>query len=197
MSYRLKRPLDIGLATVGCLLFAPVMLIIVISIYLDDRGTILFKQQRIGQYRRPFMIFKFRSMNAQGVTRVGRWLRATGLDELPQFINILRGEMTIVAPRPLTQADIVRLGWDKPAFDARWSLPSGITGLAQLYSGHSARVSAYLDKRYIEQSSLSLDSYVIVISFLINVLGKQRVRAWLRPKKFSTTLSISTASTAS
>ena len=91
------------------------------------------------------------------VTRVGRVLRATGLDELPQFINILRGEMSAVGPRPLTAADIARLGWTAPRFDFRWRVPPGLTGLAQVTGARSGRLSLHLDRGYIARQSLLLD----------------------------------------
>ena len=95
-----RRAFDVAGALAGLIVFAPVMTIVAIAIVLDDGGPVLFRQRRIGYRRRPFEILKFRSMRDGRPTRVGRVLRATGLDELPQFLNILRGDMSGVGPRP-------------------------------------------------------------------------------------------------
>jgi lipopolysaccharide/colanic/teichoic acid biosynthesis glycosyltransferase len=122
----------------GLLFFAPVMAATALAILLEDGRPVLFRQQRLGRRRRPFTILKFRSMREGRVTRVGRILRATSLDELPQFVNILRGELSAVGPRPLTSADTERFGWIDAAHDFRWSVPPGLTGLAQIVA-HGAR----------------------------------------------------------
>src|SRR6187455_2049147 len=106
-----KRGFDVIGATGGLLFFAPVCLLIAIAIVLEDGRPVLFRQERLGERRRRFTILKFRSMRNGRVTRVGRFLRGTGLDELPQFVNVLRGEMSAVGPRPLIEADVLRLGW--------------------------------------------------------------------------------------
>jgi lipopolysaccharide/colanic/teichoic acid biosynthesis glycosyltransferase len=112
-------------------------------------------------------------MRAHRVTRVGRVLRATGLDELPQFVNILRGEMSAVGPRPLTASDVQRLGWDRPRYDFRWQVRPGLTGFAQVIG---ATPTASLDRYYITRQSLLLDVRLVAASFAINALGKARVR---------------------
>src|ERR1041384_8527536 len=109
---RAQRMFDLLGATAGVLLFAPVMLLVGVVIVIDDGGPVLFRQERAGYLREPFEILKFRTMREGQVTRVGRLLRATGLDELPQFFNTLLGHMSAVGPRPLTAEDISRLGWD-------------------------------------------------------------------------------------
>ena len=96
------------------------MLAVAAAILLDDGRPVLFRQPRLGRRRRPFEILKFRSMRDGRVTRVGRLLRATGLDELPQFLNILRGDLSAVGPRPVTEEDAVRFGWTGPSAAARW-----------------------------------------------------------------------------
>src|SRR4026209_1753290 len=112
----------------GLLFFGPLMACIAAAIVLDDGAPVFFRRPRLGRLRRPFEILKFRSMRDGRVTRAGRLLRATGLDELPQFLNILRGDMSAVVPRPLTPDDVVRLGWSGPEFDFRWSCRPGLTG---------------------------------------------------------------------
>ena len=175
----MKRYFDISMAIGGLLFFLPVFLLISLLIKLDDRGPILFTQQRLGKYKRPFQIYKFRSINAGKVTRVGHWLRKSGLDELPQIFNILKGNMSVVGPRPLTFDDIQRIGWDKRYFVSRWHIKPGITGLAQLYAGRSAHHSWLFDKTYLKNESFLLDLKIIFITFVMNIIGKRRVRTWL------------------
>ena len=116
------------------------------------------------------------------VTRTGRWLRATGIDEVAQFVNVLRGEMSVVGPRPLTEADLVRLGWlDDPA---RLAQRPGITGPAQVFGGRGAEASRELERRYAAEANLVTDLELIAISFVINLLGKRRVRAALAHHRF-------------
>src|SRR6202030_2567970 len=127
-----KRLFDLVGAVAGLLVFSPAMAAIAGAIVLEDGSAVLFRQERLGRRRRPFIVLKFRSMRDGRITRVGRLLRATGLDELPQFINILRGDMSAVGPRPLTVADVTRLGWMAPRYDFRWRVLPGLTGLAQV-----------------------------------------------------------------
>lgn len=175
---RVKRLFDLLFASSGVLLFSPLLLLIALLIKLEDGGPVFFSQRRLGSGLRPFTIYKFRSMRNDKVTRVGRWIRATGLDEALQFFNVLKGEMSMVGPRPLTEYDIRRLGWFG-SDNARFALKPGITGLSQLYAGRGLRVSAFLDQIYIERASLLLDMRIIFFSFLINLMGKRRVKAML------------------
>ena len=157
--------------------FGPPMAAIAAGILLLDGRPVLFRQIRLGRGRRPFTILKFRSMRRDGeVSAIGRVLRSTGLDELPQLVNVLRGELSAVGPRPLTEADVKRLGWTVPACDFRWSVPPGLTGLAQVVGSRSARHALRLDRCYIAGQNLTLDVRLIAWSFAINVLGKNRVQ---------------------
>ena len=184
MARRTKRLFDVAGAAGGLLFFLPVMTLVALAILLDDGFPLLFRQERLGSARRPFTILKFRSMRQGQVTRVGRVLRSTGLDELPQFINVLRGEMSAVGPRPLTAADTARLSWSEPRFDFRWRVPPGLTGLAQVTEARSGRLSLGLDRRYVARQSLALDLRLVAVSFAINALGKKRVRQLLaRPRR--------------
>ena len=179
-----KRIFDVTAAGLGIFLFAPVATTIAGLIFLEDQGDIFFTQERAGHSRHPFKVLKFRSMQDGQVTRVGRWLRGTGLDELPQFINVLRGEMSIVGPRPLTQADIVRLGWDKSEYDARWVLPPGMTGLAQLGGQGYAASSYQLDLLYLHHSSFTLDCKLVLLSCAANLLGKKRIKQFVTRQEY-------------
>ena len=170
-----RRIFDVLGALGGLLFFAPAMAAIALAILLDDGRPLLFRQTRLGRGRRPFDILKFRSMRNDRVTRVGRVLRATGLDELPQFVNILLGDLSAVGPRPITAADAARFGWSGADTDDRWSVKPGLTGLAQL-AGRRRPESLALDRRYIRKRSVALDCGLIAMSFLVNVLGKSRAR---------------------
>jgi lipopolysaccharide/colanic/teichoic acid biosynthesis glycosyltransferase len=170
---------DLVGALAGLAVFGPAMTVIAAAVLIDDGGPVLFRQERVGYQRRPFHVLKFRSMRAGVVTRVGRLLRATGLDELPQLLNILRGDMSAAGPRPLTAADVARLGWTGPQFDFRWACRPGLTGLAQL-SGALGDDALALDRVHAQRWSLSLDCQLIAWSFAVNALGKTRIRRWLR-----------------
>ena len=172
----MKRLFDVVGAIGGLIFFALPMAGIAAAVLVLDGRPILFRQQRLGRGRRRFTILKFRSMRDGEVTAVGRVLRATGLDELPQLVNVLRGDISAVGPRPLTDEDVRRLGWTDPACDFRWRVPPGLTGLAQVAGTRSPRHALRLDRRYIARQSWQLDVRLIAWSFAINVLGKDRVR---------------------
>jgi lipopolysaccharide/colanic/teichoic acid biosynthesis glycosyltransferase len=174
-----KRLFDLGGAAAGLLAFSPVMAVVAAAILLEDGWPVLFRQTRLGRGRRAFTILKFRSMRDGRITQVGRILRATGLDELPQFVNVLRGEMSAVGPRPLTESDVIRLGWTAPRYDFRWRVLPGLTGLAQVTEARSGPLSLELDRRYVSRQNLWLDVRLVAISFAINALGKSRVRRLL------------------
>lgn len=166
-------------ATVALIGFSPVMTVVAALILLEDGRPLLYLQSRTGHHRTKFTVLKFRSMRNGSVTRAGRWLRASGLDELPQLINIIRGEMAVVGPRALTDEDVTRLGWDTRRFDRRWSIKPGLTGLAQVIGGRDARHSYLLDLLYIKRRTLWFDLKIIAISFLINLVGRGSARRLL------------------
>jgi len=176
----LKRGFDIVGASAGLLVFAPVMAIALAAVLLEDGRPVIFRQARLGYRRRPFSIIKIRTMRDGRVTRVGRVLRATGLDEVTQFLNILSGEMSAVGPRPLTEDDVRRLGWTGVEFDFRWEQKPGLTGLAQLVGAESSQLTLDLDRSYAARANLLLDCQLIALSFAVNAFGKSRVRERLR-----------------
>lgn len=177
---RLRRTFDVAGACAGLAVFAPVIVVAVIAVLVDDGRPVFFRQSRLGYRRHPFSILKIRTMRGGLTTRVGKVLRATGLDEIPQFVNILSGEMSAVGPRPLTESDVRRLGWTGAEFDFRWEKKPGLTGLAQLVGGPSPRDALELDRMYVARSSLLLDCRLIALSFAVNVFGKSRVRRRLQ-----------------
>jgi lipopolysaccharide/colanic/teichoic acid biosynthesis glycosyltransferase len=178
----MSRTLDIALAAGSALCTAPLLGTAALAIRLLDGAPVLFVQERVGQHRRPFRAFKLRTMRDNAVTPIGRLLRATGIDELPQLMNVLIGDMSLVGPRPLTRADIARMGWHRPRFDPRFSVRPGLTGLTQLQLSPycDARVSWVLDRYYVQHASALLDLQVCAASALCLVLGKRSVGRWLR-----------------
>jgi lipopolysaccharide/colanic/teichoic acid biosynthesis glycosyltransferase len=179
-SYTGKRAFDLAVAGSACIVFGPVFAALAVVGVLEDGGPALFIQRRVGSARRPFQVFKFRSMRDGEITRVGQWVRRTGLDELPQFLNVCRGEMSVVGPRPLTPEDIQRLGWNDPSFDWRFAPKPGITGLSQLLAGQGVRASRRLDRLYLRRQSPLLDLQLVALSFAVNLIGKRRVRQMMR-----------------
>ncbi len=175
----MKRAFDLALCLLAVPLVLPLFCLVALAIALDDGGPVLFLQRRVGLGRRPFLIFKFRTMRDGEVTRVGRHLRASGLDETAQWFNVLRGQMSIVGPRPLTAADVHRLGWDHARMDVRFRFKPGITGLAQLYGGVGERWTRTLDRLYRRHAGVWLDTRLVLWSVAVNLVGKRRVRALL------------------
>jgi lipopolysaccharide/colanic/teichoic acid biosynthesis glycosyltransferase len=177
----MKRLTDLSCILVGTFLFGPLGLLVGILILLDDRGPIFFRQERLGLGGKPFQVLKFRTMRDAKVTRMGKVLRSTGLDEVPQLLNVLKGEMSVVGPRPLTMGDVKRLGWTAPKFASRWKVAPGLTGLAQIHGGRGARHSFRLDSLYAKRCGLTVDLKIILLTLLMNFLGKGRVRARVSP----------------
>ena len=181
---RVKRGFDVAGACAGLLVFAPVFAAIVAAVLIADGRPVFFRQPRLGYRRRPFSILKIRTMRDGRVTRIGALLRATGLDEIPQFVNILSGEMSAVGPRPLTEDDVRRLGWTAPAFDFRWDAKPGLTGLAQIIGPPSIGEALELDRAYVARWDPLLDCQLIALSFAVNAFGKSRVQRRLRRSRF-------------
>ncbi|MGH1482021.1 MAG: sugar transferase [Geminicoccales bacterium] len=179
-----KRVLDVTASITALSIFLPALIVAAMLIRQEDGGPVLFRQERIGRHARPFVILKLRTMHdGRHVTKIGRWLRQTGIDEIPQFINVLRGDMSVVGPRPLTADDLQRLGWSSDK--RRQAVRPGITGLAQIFGGQTADQSNQLDATYIAQAGLLTDIELIVISFAMNIAGKRKVRQWLLKRRFA------------
>ena len=174
-SERLKRLLDLVGAGVGILLFGPLMLLIALVVWVTMGRPILFCQERAGRYGRPFRIIKFRTMldlrdeegqllpDAQRLTRVGKWLRRFSLDELPEFFNVLRGEMSLVGPRPLYVRYIARY---TPEQARRLEVRPGITGWAQIHGRNLLpwKERFAYDVWYVDHWNLCLDLKILVIT---------------------------------
>jgi len=191
-----KRVFDLPLAALGLLASAPLWPFVALAIKLDDGGPVFYGNQRVGKGGRPFRIWKFRSMVPDSdqcfgplqasagdarVTRVGRVLRATALDELPQFWNIVKGDMSFVGPRALVPEEIEVHGsaalipLEKiPGYEERCRVRPGLTGLAQIYADRDIprRSKFRYDLLYIKNQSLWLDLKLFGLSFWITFRGK-------------------------
>ena len=177
-----KRLFDLALATLALVVLSPALAVAALAIWFFDGRPVCFHQPRLGRGRRPFDLWKLRTMKGSVVTRSGRLLRECGLDELPQLVHVLRGEMSLVGPRPLTAADVRRLGWDHPRYDIRWQIRPGLTGPGQLRLRgrcHPAVTFLY-DRRYAEQADWKRDVLLLVASVFVAAVGKERGRRWLK-----------------
>lgn len=169
---KVKRIIDIILSALGLIILSPIFLILIIAIKIDSSGPIFFKQKRIGIYKKPFNILKFRTMQMetpkdtpthllgnpdQWITKVGKFLRKTSLDELPQIINILKGEMSIIGPRPAlwNQYDLIA---ERDKYGAN-DVPAGLTGWAQINGRDELEieVKSKLDGEYAKNISFIMD----------------------------------------
>ena len=191
-----KRLFDVALSGAGLVVSSPLWLLITAAVKLEDGGPIIFTQDRVGLNGHVFRAFKFRSMvpDAEAltgpvqasahdprVTRIGRLLRATAMDELPQLWNIFIGDMSFVGPRPLRPGEVEAGGdgalqalRDIPGYDARHRIRPGLTGLTQVYARRDIRQTCKfrLDLLYARNASFLLDLKLIVLSFWITGLGR-------------------------
>jgi lipopolysaccharide/colanic/teichoic acid biosynthesis glycosyltransferase len=190
-----KRALDVAFGGFGLVASSPLWVVIAAAVKLSDGGPVFYGQPRVGWHGRPFHVWKFRSMRPDAeretgpvqatagdprVTRVGRLLRATAMDELPQLWNIFRGDMSVVGPRALRPGEIevggngevvaaeAVAGWAE-----RCSVRPGLTGLAQLYAPRdvSRRAKFRYDRLYVQRQSFALDLRLIAVSFWISLRG--------------------------
>lgn len=192
-----KRTLDIILSLIGIVLLSPIFLIVAIVIKLDSKGKVIFGHERIGQNMKKFKIYKFRTMyenaaeifenfseeqkqeyyvnfkldNDPRITKIGDFLRKTSLDELPQLINILKGDMSIVGPRPIVEKEIEKYnGYASQVF----SVVPGLTGYWQAHgrsdTTYDERVQ--MDMYYLRNRSLALD-FKIILKTVVSVIKKE------------------------
>jgi sugar transferase (PEP-CTERM system associated) len=176
-----KRLIDIVLAAAGLVLTAPLMLLTAIAVWLDSPGPVLYRQVRVGQHDRLFTLCKFRSMrsdaergkpmwatnNDSRVTRVGRFIRLTRLDELPQLLNVLRGDMSFVGPRPERPYFVQQLAADIPFYAERHAVKPGVTGWAQVKYRYGSSVEDAMEKLrydlyYIKHLSIGFDLTIVI-----------------------------------
>ena len=190
----MKRAFDLALSAVGLVVSAPLWLLFAGAIRLEDGGPIFFRQVRVGRNGRLFTALKFRSMrpdaeaitgalqateNDPRVTRIGRLMRASAMDELPQLWNIFVGDMSFVGPRALRPGEIEAVGAalvkleDVPGYHERVRVSPGLTGIAQIYAPRDVprRHKFKYDRLYVRKRSWLLDVRLILVSFWISFLG--------------------------
>lgn len=181
-----KRVIDFLSSAIGCVVLLPVFLILSVFIKIESKGSVFFKQKRVGKNKKYFNIYKFRTMRTDTpkdvpthllldpdmyITKTGRFLRRTSLDELPQLFNILVGDMSVVGPRPAlwNQDDLIAL---RDEGGANGCVP-GLTGLAQINGRDEIPidVKARYDNEYAEKISLALDFRIVAVTVIKAVMG--------------------------
>ncbi len=191
ITMALKRLLDIVISILGLVTLAPVMAAVALMIKLDSPGPILYRQKRVGLQGHVYTMWKFRSMsqdaekdgprwattNDPRISRVGRWLRKLRIDELPQLINVLKGEMSLVGPRPERPIFVQELRSIIPYYDLRHTVRPGITGWAQTRFRYGASVEdahtkLQYDLYYVKNLSLWLDFLVLVQTLRVMLRGE-------------------------
>jgi len=192
LSGAVKRVVDVTVAGLALVLLSPLLAIIAIAVRLQDRGPIFYRQVRVGFERRRFTIIKFRTMHVEAerdlgaiwsvpgdprCTRLGFYLRRLGVDELPQLWNVLRGDMSLVGPRPERPEFTREFRKEHTGYDIRHTVRPGITGYAQI---HGWRGYTSLEERlrhdiyYVRNWSLALDAYVLAMTLVRGVSEKTR-----------------------
>jgi lipopolysaccharide/colanic/teichoic acid biosynthesis glycosyltransferase len=178
----LRRIFDLALVLPSMIVVGPIMALVALAVYLDDRGPVIYRQKRVGLRGKQFDILKFRSMPVDAekqtgpvwadpkrarVTRIGGFLRKTSLDELPQLFNVIRGEMSLVGPRPERPFYVEKFRRVLPRYDERHLVRPGITGWSHIHMRRNVDVSAISERLsydlfYIENWSMFLDVSILV-----------------------------------
>jgi lipopolysaccharide/colanic/teichoic acid biosynthesis glycosyltransferase len=190
MYAKFKNLFDFFGASALLVAASPVMLIIALAVRLTSAGPVIFKQTRLTQSGKTFTMYKFRTMypdaEAQGamwaekddprVTGIGRFLRQTRLDELPQLINVLKGDMSLIGPRPERPEFCDIIVGEIPGFMRRLSVKAGLTGLAQIGNGYTSCIDGYRkklawDRLYIQKQSIVLDLWIAVKTVAVMLTG--------------------------
>lgn len=184
--FMLKRFVDIAISILGLILSLPILCLIICLIKLESPGPVFYLQRRVGLHGRLFTIYKLRSMycgslpgeslttvNDPRVTRIGRFIRKTRIDEIPQFINVLKGEMSIVGPRPEQPGLTYQFSREIPDFPIRLNVKPGLTGWAQINGGYdlSVKEKLSLDLHYIRNYSIKLDLLILLRTIAVLLTG--------------------------
>ncbi|MBQ4287853.1 MAG: sugar transferase [Bacteroidales bacterium] len=186
----IKRTFDIVLSSALLIIFSPVILLCAIAIKMEDKGPVIFSQERIGRDGKPFNIYKFRSMrvdaevngpalyseNDDRLTKVGKFLREHHLDELPQLWNVLRGDMSFIGYRPERKCYIDRIVERNPRYMYLYQIRPGVTSFATLYNGYTDTLDKMLtrldlDLYYLRNHSVWFDMKVLGLTFLSIITG--------------------------
>ncbi len=189
----MKRGFDFVLAALGLAISAPLWALFAIGVKLEDGGPIFYRQMRVGQRGRMFPVLKFRTLRQDAdktvrpwmppgeewVTRVGTFLRRTAMDELPQILNILKGDMSFVGPRAMPVNEFETFKEKVPGLSRRLEARPGLTGIAQVYGNATRNIRAKLryDLLYVGKQSFLLDVKLILLSVLITLRGR-----WEQPE---------------
>lgn len=189
IEYALKRAFDIEVIALGLAVLSPLLLGIAVSVCCTSPGPALYRQQRLGRNGKPFMILKFRSMDAGAEdlsawtvrndlrrTDLGIWLLRFSLDELPQLINVFKGDMSLVGPRPEQPSIAAKFQKCIPDYAKRYQVRPGITGLAQIngFRGDtSIETRTSYDLRYIEKWTLGMDVYILLRTVFGGMINRQ------------------------
>src|ERR1017187_7498989 len=188
----LKRVLDLAAGMIGLAASMPIMIVVSLVVRLESKGPIIFRQTRVGRTGKCFEVLKFRSMNVDAeksngaqwasendprVTRIGRFLRKYRLDELPQFVNVIRGEMSFVGPRPERPCFVEELRKTIPYYDERHSVRPGLTGWAQVQYAYGSSIEDAFNKLeydlfYLQNMSLTFDLAIIFRTIRIVIGGR-------------------------
>lgn len=182
----MKRLLDVVLSIVASIIFLPIFIVVAILIKKSSKGPILYKQERIGRFGKPFKIYKLRSMvngaengtpalsseNDERITKIGRFLRKTHLDEIPQFFNVLKGDMSLVGPRPERQYYIDQIVKQAPHYTHLHKLRPGITSWGQVKYGYASNVEEMLERLpydmiYLKNISLYIDFKILIYTVMV------------------------------
>jgi sugar transferase (PEP-CTERM system associated) len=191
LTVLIKKVNEFALSMIGLTLLSPFILVISILIKIDSRGPVFYKQKRVGERGKIFKLLKFRSMvegaeangpvwaekNDDRITRIGRWIRKWRLDEIPQMVNVLKGDMSFVGPRPERAYFVEKLREEIPFYDQRFSVKPGITGWAQVKYQYGASKEDALEKLqydlyYIKNLSLLYDLFIIFETIKVVLSGK-------------------------
>jgi exopolysaccharide biosynthesis polyprenyl glycosylphosphotransferase len=200
-----KRVFSFAFGLIGVVLSAPIMALAALAIRLDSEGPVIFRQKRVGEFGVPFTVLKFRTMydgdkvptprfrkhsnsdqshigtpahdGDPRITRVGKWLRRTRLDELPQLFNIVKGDISFVGPRPVPPHEEEECAAVIPFYKERWLIKPGATGWAQINRGYNATIEDHKEKLaydlfYIKNVSIGLDIYILFATLKILLLGR-------------------------
>ncbi len=196
LEREMKRLFDVLLAGVGLIVLSPLFLVCALMVWREHDGSVIFRQERVGRFGRPFHICKFRTMVADAehdgpqlcngeddarLTATGRWLRASHLDELPQLWNVLKGEMSLVGPRPERPFFVEQIMKEDPRYRCLFQVRPGITSYATIYNGYTDTMEKMLrrlemDLHYLEHRSLWQDFKVLIFTVVYYARGQKMTR---------------------
>lgn len=189
---KLKRLMDISISFLILIVSSPIIILTAIAIKIDSEGPVLFKQERLGQNGKPFNVYKFRSMIKDAekytgpvwsqkddprVTRMGRFVRKVRIDEIPQMLNVLKGEMSLVGPRPEREFFVEKLSKEIPYYKRRLKVRPGVTGWAQIKHKYDesiddVKIKLRYDLFYIENMSIRMDFKILLRTVFVVLFGK-------------------------